>query len=244
MAYGGTCLISVSRILWCLLCNRTLRTFYRLSSYFWQAGMHIRERLVFKQSCIKPTEEVDLTKKTECRIGFEMGKQPMGGEDGSNMYWKLSKVDNPADYLTRLHLPKDIGCGIILDLQREDNVSESDAIKTCAMIKHEFLHHFGAELDGSQHFRGLFIFPAVNETDGRPVFRLCLAYKRAISIDNYVKMLGIPYSIDEFVNHFYGEISTNTHVLDITENCNSAFDTYMYMTVRSDVENLCAFGLS
>ena len=194
--------------------------------------MHLRERLVFRQSCIKPVEEVDVTKKTDCRIELTVGNQQTGAEDGSNIYWKLTKVDNPADYLTRAGLPKDIGCGIILDLLREDNVSDTDCIRTCAMLKHELLHHFGAELEGSQHFRGLFIFPTMNETDGRPVFRVCLGYKRAISLDSYVKMLGIPYAIDEFVNHFYGEVSTSMHLLDIVESSNSSFDTYMHITVR------------
>ena len=99
----------------------------------------------------------------------------------------------------------------------------------CALIKKEIMDHFGEELKASQHFRGLFVLPTKNETDGAPVLRLALAYRRAISIDSFFTMLGIPYSLMDTVNHFYGEISTSVHILDVVEAVTSSLDINTYM---------------
>ena len=73
------------------------------------------------------------------------------------------------------------------------------------------------------------MLPTKNETDGAPVLRLALAYRRAISIDSFFTMLGIPYSLMDTVNHFYGEISTSVHILDVVEAVTSSLDINTYM---------------
>lgn len=105
------------------------------------------------------------------------------------------------------------------------------------------MDHFGEELKASQHFRGLFVFPTKNEADGASVLRLALAYRRAISIDSFLSMLGIPYSLMDTVNHFYGEIATSVHILDVVEAVTSSLDinTYMmcscFMEYNSEIVN-------
>ncbi len=161
-----------------------------------------------------------------------------GTDEGTNIYWKFNKLESLPTYLTSLSLPKDIGSGIIIDLTRNGHgVADTpemteDILKTCTMIKHSLVHHFAEELQRTPHFRGIFVFPTINETDDMKVIRICFGFKRTVSVDSYLKMIGIPYGTDDLVNHFYGEISCNTHILDIVESLYSSFDTSFYMQVR------------
>lgn len=113
---------------------------------------------------------------------------------------------------------------------------EEYVAKTCIMIKHTILSHFGDELQSTPHFRGLFVFPTINETDQMKVIRICLGFKRTVSIDNYMKMVGIPYGTDDIINHCYGEISTNMHIVDIFENLYTSFDTSFYLNGSTFIE--------
>jgi hypothetical protein len=174
-------------------------------------------------------------------------------EEGTNIYWKFSRVENLPTYLSSLSLPKDIGSGIVIDLTRnlqntsgsvnpsspnvgtseaDDPQSEAYLTKTCLMLKHFLLHHLGSELQRSPHFRGIFIFPTINDVDQMKVIRICFGFKRTISLDNYLKMIGVPYGTDDIVNHCYGEISCNTHIIEIFENAYTAFDTFFFLNVR------------
>lgn len=210
---------------------------YKTSYYLWDIGLHIRERLIFKQPSIPSIDEVDMKPKSSIRLSCQVGT-PTGTEDGTNIYWKFSKVENLPNYLASLSLPKDIGSGIVIDLSRrldeEDNVeNEAYLTKTCMMIKTAILHHYGDELQRTPHFRGIFIFPTINETDQMKVIRICLGFKRTISLDSYLKMVGIPYGTDDIFTHCYGEVSLNMHLMDIIENVYTAFDTSFFFNVSS-----------
>lgn len=216
---------------------RGIRYFYKTSYYLWDIGLHLRERLVFKQQCIPSIEDVDTKLKTSFRVNCVIGTPTSNGtEDGTNIFWKFNRLENLPNYLTSLGLPKDIGSGIVIDLTRdiqEESTPEMQEYiaKTCIMIKHMILHNFGDELQSTPHFRGLFVFPTINETDQMKVIRICLGFKRTVSIDSYMKMMGIPYGTDDIINHCYGEISSNMHIVDIVENLYSSFDTSFYLTV-------------
>ena len=145
-------------------------------------------------------------------------------------------MESLPNFLTSLSLPKDIGSGIIIDLTRdmqEESTPEMEEYvsKTCIMMKHTLISHFGDELQRTPHFRGIFIFPTINETDQMKVIRICIGFKRTISIDHYLKMVGIPYGTDDMINHCYGELSTNMHIVDIFENLYSSLDTSFYFSV-------------
>lgn len=207
----------------------SIRHFYNFSSYIWEAGMHLRERLVFKQQHIKPLEEVDISNKTALRVNCEIGAVPQNGTDGTNIYWKMSGIDEPLKYLLSMGIPKDCGFTVVFDFTYNPDATHQEVVAVCALIKKEIMDHFGDELRASVHFRGLFVFPIKNETDDAPVLRLALAYRRAISVDAFFTMLGIPYSLMDTVNHFYGEIATSVHILDIVETMTSSLDISTYM---------------
>ena len=206
-----------------------IRNLYNFSAYVWESGMHLRDRLVFKQQHVKPLEEVNLSKKTALKLTCEIGNIPQNGADGTNIYWKLSKIDHAIKYLLKVGIPKDCGTTIVLDFTYIPDTPHAEVVAVCALIKKEFMDHFGDEFRASQHFRGLFVFPSKNEADETPVLRVALAFRRAVSIDSFFTMLGIPYSLMDTVNHFYGEIATSVHILDIIETTTASLDISTYM---------------
>jgi hypothetical protein len=229
--------------------RRGIRELYQTSYYLWDIGLHLRERLVFKQPAIPSLEEVDLKPKTSFRVSCQIGTASGGAggaEEGTNIYWKFSRVENLPNHLASLLLPKDIGSGVVIDLTRrlvlegqgqggqgEEGSPEQEAYlaKTCSMIKQAILHHFGDELQRTPHFRGVFVFPTTNETDQMKVIRICLGFKRTISVDSFLKMAGVPYGTDDLIGHCYGEISSNLHLTEIVENLYTAFDTSFFLNV-------------
>lgn len=228
---------------------RGIREFYRTSYFLWDIGLHLRERSVFKQPAIPSLEEVDLKPKTSFRVSCQIGTASGAGgtEEGTNIFWKFSRVENLPNHLASMSLPKDIGSGIVIDLTRrlyleghphgegEDGSPEQDAYlaKTCSMIKLAILHHFGDEFQKTPHFRGVFVFPTTNETDQMKVIRICLGFKRTVSVDSFLKMVGVPYGTDDLIGHCYGEISSSLHLTEIVENVYTAFDTSFFFNVPS-----------
>lgn len=108
-----------------------IRHVYSFSSYIWEAGMHLRERLVFKQQHIKPIEEVNLSSKTALRMNCEIGSVPTNGTDGTNIYWKMSKIDNPLKYLLAMGIPKDCGTTVVFDFTYDPDATNAQV--ACAL---------------------------------------------------------------------------------------------------------------
>ena len=121
----------------------SIRHIYSFSSYIWEAGMHLRERLVFKQQHIKPVEEIDFSKKTALRMNCEIGSVPTNGTDGTNIYWKMSKIDNPLKYLLSLGIPKDCGATVIFDFTYNPDATNAQVSKCtpCLLSTPPHMYH-------------------------------------------------------------------------------------------------------
>lgn len=224
---------------------RLFRKFYWSCGEIWNIGTHLRERMIFRAKTVKNVEQVDHTQTSSYRATLLIGETEQTLiEEGSNIYWKLSGLENPAEYFHQLCLPRDSGCGIVIDLAQtsldnSNNEIESfeDEIKKCCLhIKQQVLHHIGEELNRSLQFRGLFVFPAKNLVDDRPVVRIAFLFRKQISVDNFLAMMHIPYCLTDIIKHFTGEIAMNSHIANILKKTTASFDNYFHLNASVFVE--------
>lgn len=159
--------------------------------------------------------------KSTLRIGdVRAGK----GEDGSGFYWKYSVLERPSPYFERLHLPPESGSCVAVDLTVRREADENSVKNTANYIKKFLSHHFSAELSASQQFKGIFVFPAVNEGDGSRVIRCAVCYKRISSIDMFFEYMHMGCSFSDIVTIFTGGMFANVHVADIVDSSRAAID--------------------
>jgi hypothetical protein len=199
----------------------------------WELGNHLRERLIFKAKNIKSVGETKSNDKTSLRVNFEIGEDVPPSDEGTNIYWKMTEIGDPPEYFWRLGLPRDCGCGIVFDFLMNENATEEEAKTMCVTLKLIIMNHFGDELNRSQQFRGLFIFPSKNIIDSVNVIRIAFVFRRQISVDSFLHMMHIPYHIHDIVNHFSGEITTNVNIVDMFDKTTVPMDSFFRSTVHN-----------
>lgn len=184
---------------------RYLRKATHLSVWLYQFGTGIRDSFLFKgvnigglgavvkglsrgasSAKVPGTKRDKVMWKSSVRVGdVRSGK----GEDGSGFYWKYSPVDKPSAFFERLHLPPESGSCIAIDFTVRRDATDSDVKNTANYMKRFLSHHFAADLSLSQQFKGILVFPVINEGDGSRVVRCALCYKRIASIDMFFEYL-------------------------------------------------------
>lgn len=189
-----------------LFVNRYLRKATHLSLWLYNFGTGIRDSFLFKGVSIgglgtvikgmkrgtastKATTAVKRDKvlwKSSLRVGEV---RPGKGEDGSGLYWKFSSLDKPSSFFEKLHLPPESGSCIAVDLSVRRDADDTDVKNTANYIKRFISHHFSADLSLSQQFKGILVFPTINEGDGSRVIRCALCYKRIASVDMFFEYL-------------------------------------------------------
>lgn len=196
-------------------------------------GNLLRERMLFKQKHTK-TIESSSKSKTAMRFNLEIGEENPQSDEGSNIYWKLSALENPNDYFGKLGLPRDSGCGIIIDFTLTDNITDEEITSMCTAMKILIMEHFGNDLQRSLQFKGLFLFPSKCTVDDSSIVRCALLFRRQISVDNFLQMMHIPYTLTDMLYHVSGEITTNMTISDIFDRSTVPFDNYFKLTVSLD----------
>ena len=76
----------------------------------------------------------------------------------------------------------DSGVCFVIDFTQRQDAEENNIKKTANYMKKLLSHHFAAELAATQQFRGIYVFPKVNEMDGSKVIRCAISYKRLSSV--------------------------------------------------------------
>jgi hypothetical protein len=159
--------------------------------------------------------------KSTLRVGeVRAGK----GEDGSGFYWKYALVDRPAPYFERLQLPPESGSCVAVDLTVRRDADDGAVKRTANYMKKFLSHHFSAELSASEQFKGIFVFPTVNEGDGSRVIRCALCYKRAASVDMFLEHLHMDCTLGDIVTIFTGGLFANVHIAEMVESAKAAID--------------------
>lgn len=221
--------MNITHCAWC----RGIRNFYWGCGELWELGNHLRERMIFKQKNIKGVGEANMQDRTTFRVNFEIGEDIPSSDDGTNVYWKLSPIENPSDFFVKLSLPKDCGCGVIIEFATNNSVSEERIKDLCIGLKLLILDHLGEEFNRSQQFRSIFIFPSKNVVDSTPVIRLAITFRRHISVDSFLEMMHLPYRLNEIVSHFSGEISSNMNIIEMFDKTSIPLDNFFRLTVNT-----------
>ena len=71
---------------------------------------------------------------------------------------------------------------LMIDLSVRRDTSEKDIKHTSNYIKKFLSHHFAVDLSRSLQFKGIVVFPAVNDGDGTNVIRIAICFKVIDSI--------------------------------------------------------------
>ena len=206
----------------------------------WDFGTFFRERLVFRS--IPPLPEsssktmgrraIDVKNSLAMSLSVDVGTEG-GRDDGINISWKLSRVDNVLAYLTRLGLPKDSGTSIAMDLQLREGVSPADSRIAALALKDLLTHQFSDELASNPQFRGLFVFLVTAETGGPPIIRVALTYKRHTSWDSWLAHSLTPFTLSDLLTDFSGQLSTSVTLTDISEMTYTCLDDHLFARVRT-----------
>lgn len=192
---------------------RYLRKATRLSLWVHSFGTGIRDSFLFKGVNIsglgntakgatvaaggKAPREIKRD-KVLLRSTVHVGDvRPGKGEDGSGMYWKFSMVEQPSAFFERLHLPPESGACLAVDLTVRRDADDNDVKNAANNVKKFLSHHFAADLSLNAQFKGLIVFPTVNEGDGSRVIRCAICYKRAASIDLFLEHM---HMVCEIIN--------------------------------------------
>ena len=199
-------------------------------------SQHLKERAVFKAAHIQSPDSISVRNRTALRLEAKVGQDRGGSDlDGTNVSWKLSRIDHLVEYLKAQKLPKDSGGVIVVDFLLQSSADPVLVKRAAFQVKQCLLHHYNEELTKNPYFRGIYCFPAVNTTDSAEVLRLAFAFKRQISIDAFLESCGIPYCLHDIFFHFSGEISSSVHIADMVESQgrhSTGFDHYFYGVVR------------
>lgn len=182
-----------------------------------------------------PPDRISVRNRTSLRVSAKIGQDRGGSDlDGTNISWKLSRIDHPIEYLKAQKLPKDCGGAIVMDFLLQSDADPQLVKRVAFQVKQCILHHYNEEFSKNAYFRGIYCFPAVNTTDNAEVLRLAIAFKRQISVDSYLESCLIPYCLHDIFFHFSGEITSSVHISDMFENQGrhaTGFDHYFYGTV-------------
>ena len=155
------------------------------------------------------------------------------GSDGSGLSWKFSILERPSSFFERLLLPPDSGCCVSIDFHQRLDVDETEVKRTANNMKKMISHHFTEQLSASPQFKGVFVFPAVNETDGTAVIRCAICYKRQASIDMFLEQLQIQCVLSDIITVCNGSIYTNVHISEIFDAPRSAIDDKVSISVSA-----------
>jgi hypothetical protein len=129
--------------------------------------------------------------KVLLQYGLKVGSGNKFSDDGSGISWRFAVVEKPSAYFERLNVPPDCGSCLVVDLRVKPTAVESDIKKTANFVKRFLSHHFSNDLSASSQFKGLFVFPTVDDGDGSRVVRIALCYKRIASIDMFFEHMHI-----------------------------------------------------
>ncbi len=163
---------------------------------------------------------------------LRVGSGKNAGTDGSGLSWKFSLLERPSAFFERLQLPPDSGSCVSIDFHQRLDVDEMDVKRTANYMKKMLSHHFTEQLTASPQFKGVFVFPAVNETDGTAVIRCAICYKRQASIDMFLEQLQIQCMLSDIITVCNGSIYTNVHISEIFDAARSAIDDKVSISVR------------
>ena len=173
------------------------------------------------------------------KIGLGVGDEG-SREGGFSLAFKLIKVDNPEQLLKKFGAPHDAGCSLVLDFLLRKGATEEKTKRLASLLRMLMNVHFEKELKGSMQYMGFTAFPAVNENDGSKVLRLCISYKRLLSLDNYLDQMLIPYRLHELVNVLTGEIRTN---FDLSDMIHYKYDLNLKFAATAELNLLWRHGL-
>lgn len=174
-----------------------------------------------KKKSLKDTMEA----KSSLEFAVTVGKTASRSE-GTNISWRLSKLDKPEVFFVRQKLPIDCTSAVMMELLLRTDADEKLVARTAVTLKMFLTTHFGEELQEHPFFRGIFVFAAQSDADGAKVLRVVVAFKK-MSIDAYLEQIFIPFSLAELFTEVKGELSTNVHILDLLSNSSASMDNLL-----------------
>jgi len=182
---------------------------------FYQLGVNLRERKVYKDLHGPEKADQGTKKKSLFNFEFSLGKKEVSVEDGVGVNFLFEKIGGPEEYLQSQKLPRDAGFFIKVDLMIREEAKPEDVQKAAESLKLFLSNHFVDELKKSLQFRGIYCFPTVNTSDGAKVLRVAVCYKRVMSIDSFLKDIYFPFKSSEIFHELSGEIKTSIQLVDM-----------------------------
>lgn len=177
--------------------------------------------------------------KASLQIEAEIAGSQGNTDMGVGLEVKLVKVEQPEEFLIRHKLPRESGTAVIVEFMLR-NACNTDTAEAAAKDLLLFLkHHFEQELKRNVQFRGLFAFAAMSELDGARVIRLSLCYKRMVSVDAWLELMRIPYTLNDLVPDLNGEIKTSMALSEILSVVAYAMQMDSAMTAEASFSISC-----
>ena len=122
---------------------RYLRKANSFASLLFSFSQHLKERAVFKANHIVPPDRVSVRNRTSLRVSANIGQDRGGSDlDGTNISWKLSRIDHPIEYLKAQKLPKDCGGVVVMDFLLQSDADPQLVKRTAFQVKQCILHHY------------------------------------------------------------------------------------------------------
>lgn len=218
--------------------NKMFKNMRILDEYFkamYQISLHFRLRLVYRTfKALAHYPEKGKPRSMEAVLNIGKGSTT---DDGMSVYWTLTAVTQVDDYLKRLQIPRDTGSAIILDFLVRDGIDDEYLTKVGETLRIFLVSNFVDELKQSLQFRGIFVLPAVNESDGAKVLRVCLSYRRIFSFDWWLSNCMIPYTVADMVPECSGGLSSSiTSLQDIFTSATMSLDGMLTLKLFNNLK--------
>jgi len=175
----------------------------------------LRIRKVFEDFKGLSTFNAKQAEKSDFSFDLDVLGQGGNTEEGLGFEYSLQKVDHPETFLTRHKLPRELGSALIIELMLKSECSTAECEDAANAFCTFFKHHFDSEFKKNVQFRGFFVFPAVSEGDGAKVMRICIGYKRIVSIDAWFEQMLIPFTLNDIVTSISGAVKTSITLADL-----------------------------
>ena len=193
-------------------CIRCMRNFRCNSTILWDTGLHLKERMVFRDYKYDKAE-LETTFRASNFLSVNIGDEVIESE-GTNISWKLNSVDRPDNYLYERKLPRDCGMVFIVDILSRSDASKESVERAANSLKLVLMRQLHPELQKSVYYKNMYCNVVTSESDGSRIIRFSFVYARQCSVDGFLERMYIPYTLADLFNDFSGELKLNIHLLE------------------------------
>jgi hypothetical protein len=143
-------------------------------------------------------------------------------------------VEDANEYISSLQIPTPRGSVLYADLivrQGKEN-EHVELLKAAQSLRKLLTTAFDRELKKNGEYRDIAVFPASDLTTGHRVLRVALSYSSKISVDAYLKTLGLPYLLSELVPNCFGDIFSSVDLVDILTSPTKSVDDLLALKLQ------------